>query len=290
MIRYNYELPMIQLTKDATRHSQLLDNNNKDIQSQFNDFTLQDFLKIFSVKENEEKEDDLNYYTLKTQSEESKKSTEILSKKNIFNISTISQCDNSIQLTKKKRGKKVKNNNEKKQKVHDKNATDNLLRKVQVHYQSFIVSFINEILKALNYKQRFLKLDYRMKKNVKNNYFQSLKEKNLSYIINNNISAKYKNRDINTNRIIYEGVKDNIILKNIFNENYLVFFNNYYYKSVNIINLRKYGLNKIIILPKEVKMYKDLIEANKNSEEEYIHNINECVCINYLSNNLFLVN
>jgi len=290
MIRYNYELPMIQLTKDATRHSQLLDNNNKDIQSQFNDFTLQDFLKIFSVKENEEKEDDLNYYTLKTQSEESKKSTEILSKKNIFNISTISQCDNSIQLTKKKRGKKVKNNNEKKQKVHDKNATDNLLRKVQVHYQSFIVSFINEILKALNYKQRFLKLDYRMKKNVKNNYFQFLKEKNLSYIINNNISAKYKNRDINTNRIIYEGVKDNIILKNIFNENYLVFFNNYYYKSVNIINLRKYGLNKIIILPKEVKMYKDLIEANKNSEEEYIHNINECVCTNYLSNNLFLVN
>ena len=120
-------------------------------------------------------------------------------------------------------------------------------------------------------------------------YFQSLKEKTLSNIIYNNISYKYKTKPPNTNRIIYEQVKDNIILKNIFNENYLIFFNNYYYKSVNIINLRKYGLNKKILLPKEVKMFKDLIEANKNSDEEYMHNINECVHKNYLSNNLFLV-
>ena len=113
--------------------------------------------------ENEEKEDNL-YDIIKAQSEETKKCTEITSK-NIFNISIISQYDDSIHLAKKKRGRKRFVYNEKKQKVHDKNATDNLLRKVQVHYLSFIVSFLNEILKALNYKQRFFQLNYRMKQN-----------------------------------------------------------------------------------------------------------------------------
>ena len=39
-------------------------------------------------------------------------------------------------------------------KIHDKYVVDNLLRKIQVHFLSFIISFLNDILKHLNYKQK----------------------------------------------------------------------------------------------------------------------------------------
>ena len=44
------------------------------------------------------------------------------------------------------------------QKYHDINSTDNIQRKIQVHYLSFIISFLNDILKKLKYKQKFFKL------------------------------------------------------------------------------------------------------------------------------------
>ena len=52
----------------------------------------------------------------------------------------------------------------KKKKCHGKNETDNLIRKIQVHYISFIRSFINEIIMHLNINKKFLKIDYKIKK------------------------------------------------------------------------------------------------------------------------------
>ena len=43
-------------------------------------------------------------------------------------------------------------------KIHDKHTIDNVLRKIQVNYMTFLTSFINEILKNLNFNERFLKL------------------------------------------------------------------------------------------------------------------------------------
>ncbi len=87
----------------------------------------------------------------------------------------------------KKRGRQIKetnsSNNKNKPKVHDKFSTDNLLRKIQVHYISFIIAAINSILKNLGYKEEFLKLDYEAKKNVSRNYFEILKKSTLSDII-----------------------------------------------------------------------------------------------------------
>ena len=79
-------------------------------------------------------------------------------KKNLFKI--IVHDKNGIpKFSNKKRGKpKEKINIDK---IHDKNTSDNLLRKIQVHYLSFIINYINEILINLNYKQRFLHLVYK---------------------------------------------------------------------------------------------------------------------------------
>lgn len=287
-----------QLIKSSDLTSQFSEDENEDIRSQNDNLSDEDLLNIFSTNENspkneEEKVDEIKlYFNSKIQKEEKKidnqKQIESTPKKSIFKINVSSPSLNeSTLLTKKRRGRQTSNKNGK---THDKNSTDNLLRKIQVHYMTFIICFINEILNQLNYQQTFLKLDYEYKKNVSKKFSDLLKNKNLSDIICNKISNKYKKEDINKNKIIYEQIKDDLIFKNLFKENYLEFFKNIYYKSVNKINLIKYGLNKEIILPKnKVKMFKDLIEEKTEEDEDYIKNLHLCVAQNYLPKNTFLM-
>jgi hypothetical protein len=287
-----------QLIKSSDLTSQFSEDENEDIRSQNDNLSDEDLLNIFSTNENspkneEEKVDEIKlYFNSKIQKEEKKidnqKQIESTPKKSIFKINVSSPSLNeSTLLTKKRRGRQTSNKNGK---AHDKNSTDNLLRKIQVHYMTFIICFINEILNQLNYQQTFLKLDYEYKKNVSKKFSDLLKNKNLSDIICNKISNKYKKEDINKNKIIYEQIKDDLIFKNLFKENYLEFFKNIYYKSVNKINLIKYGLNKEIILPKnKVKMFKDLIEEKTEEDEDYIKNLHLCVAQNYLPKNTFLM-
>lgn len=287
-----------QLIKSSDLTSQFSEDENEDIRSQNDNLSDEDLLNIFSTNENspkneEEKVDEIKlYFNSKIQKEEKKidnqKQIESTPKKSIFKINASSPSLNeSTLLTKKRRGRQTSNKNGK---AHDKNSTDNLLRKIQVHYMTFIICFINEILNQLNYQQTFLKLDYEYKKNVSKKFSDLLKNKNLSDIICNKISNKYKKEDINKNKIIYEQIKDDLIFKNLFKENYLEFFKNIYYKSVNKINLKKYGLNKEIILPKnKVKMFKDLIEEKTEEDEDYIKNLHLCVAQNYLPKNTFLM-
>ena len=56
-------------------------------------------------------------------------------------------------LKKKGRGRQRQMINNENLKIHDKFSTDNLLRKIQVHYLSFIISILNEILEQLNFQQ-----------------------------------------------------------------------------------------------------------------------------------------
>ena len=198
-------------------------------------------------------------------------------------IMYISSKENLVEkkgmLINKKRGRKRKKIN--KFKIHDKNSSDNLLRKIQVHYISFIISFINEILKNLKYEERFFKLDYKFKFNINKKFVESLKTKNIGEIISNEISKKYK-EDSNYNKKIYEQIKENEVLKKIFSENYLVIFRKFYYQNKDKINLSEYGLDKKIKLSKKVEMFNDLY--NKiNSKNQYTKNIKDFVLQKYFS-------
>ena len=64
----------------------------------------------------------------------------------------------------KKKRERGKVNSDINDKNHDKLVTDNLLRKFQIHYLSFIISFLNEILLLFKYHKKFLKLDNELKK------------------------------------------------------------------------------------------------------------------------------
>ena len=193
------------------------------------------------------------------------------------------------EFSQKKRGRHSNKNDC--EKIHDRNSADNIMRKIQAHYLSFIISFLNDILESLNYEQKFFKLDYEFKRNVKKDFVESLKGKTLGEIVCNKISVKYKHKDVNSNDIIYNEIKENEILKNILSENYVSFFKKIYYKSNKKINLKEYGLKKNIILSNKVKMFKDLLKKNGilNSNNEFKKNINDCLVQNFLTNSIFLL-
>lgn len=193
-----------------------------------------------------------------------------------------------------RRKKEKKNDNEnenlKKIKCHNNNATDNILRKAQVHYLNFIESFLNDILENFGYKERFHKLDYQFKKNIKKNFVESLKEKTISEIISNKISSKYKRKKEDFNGNLCEKLKkENKVLENILSQNYLLLFQKVYYKNINNINLKDYGLNKDIFLSDKVKMYKDLLIKNKESFLNLKH-INKCIKEYYYPKLVFALN
>jgi hypothetical protein len=283
-INYNYEE-----NEDRTAHSQLDNISPNEM--------LDIFMQNTKVSEREEAESENSkiYFTdqfLKQIGEKKDETKKPGLKVNMFNIAK----ENGEKL-KKKRGRQTEESKStiegSNQKIHDKFSIDNTLRKIQVHYISCIISTSNDILKAFNYQERFYKLDYNFKKTVNKDYFESLKKKKLIEIICNNISKKYKDKGENLNHKIYEKIKENTVLKNFFDENYITFFRDFYFKGDKIINLKKYGLDKVITLSKYVKIFKDLIRDNKNNvenSEKYIENLNLCVYQNYIPENKFLTN
>ena len=243
--------------------------------SSINYESIEDIFNYEPVKEDPIKEKDL-YFTPERQ------------KDKLFIVEESSK--NNTQMTKKKRGKpSVLNKN----KIHDKFSFDNLLRKIKNHSLSVIVPFLNAILIVLDIKEEFFQLSYEFKKKIKNNYFCELKKKTLGDIICNKISPKYKH-DENENIILYKKLQNHEVLKNIFKMEYITFFKRYYMESKKHINLKVFGLEKEVILSEKCKMYNDLIESIKKSNDEdnenYIKSIQKCIDKNYISKKLFKTN
>lgn len=176
--------------------------------------------------------------------------------------------------------------------IHDKFGTDNLLRKVQVHYLSFIIDFANAVLCKFEYDEFFVRSDYNLKKKVNKDFISFLKGLTISEILRWDTSPKFKKKGKEYNKNLYNKVKENQIIKKIFEEKYLSLFKDIYFENKRIINLSKYGLNDYIKLSvKKVKMYKELLEKNLKKEEkeddidknEYINKLKTCIDKIFLS-------
>ena len=77
----------------------------------------------------------------------------------------------------KKAGRKRKRPLKDGEKIHDKDARDNILRKVQVHFLSFIKNYMNDLLNHLGYTYEFIDIDYNIKRVITKQSFASLKKK-----------------------------------------------------------------------------------------------------------------
>lgn len=182
-----------------------------------------------------------------------------------------------------KKGRKRKRDNGK---YHDKNGYDNILRRIQVDFISFIIFYANAILQAFcNYK--FLKIDCKYTKNVNKSVIQDIKNKNISEILCQNISNKYKkieNKEFNK-LILGLFIYKNPEIKEIFSDTYINLFKNIYYLGKREINLKINGENKKISL-KGIKMFDDFLKKidkeDKTKNIKYIQRVKKCVKDNFL--------
>ena len=210
-------------------------------------------------------------------SEASKKTSNESNRDIKFLTEVVNQCS--------KKGRKKKRNNDISYKCHDKNSYDNILRKIQVHFISFILEYSNAILQNFC-DTKFLKIDYKYKKAVNKSSFKKIKSKKISEILGQKISEKYKKINKDVNKLIVElYINTNPELKQIFSETYLDLFKNVYYLGKKEITLKINGENTVISL-NGIKMFKDFLnkivkEDKENSE--YINRIKKCVQSNFLN-------
>ena len=188
--------------------------------------------------------------------------------------------------------------NKKRKNTHNNLSSDNLLRKVQVHYFSFLISFLNYLLELFKYDYKFLELDYRIKKNINKNekkrkignvkIINSFDDVSVEKIISQKRKKQCKKYEENHNQIICEAVKRNKILYNILKDKHLNIFKKFYFTTSKLINLKEYGEDKCIKLPNEVKTHIDLLKDNSDFEEEYKKSINQCILKNYFPKSKFI--
>ena len=196
--------------------------------------------------------------------------------------------------TKKKRGRKVFENSEKRKKNHDRTCPCNIRTKITIAYFSFLIKFINSIIDIILYKEENIN-QYKLKKivhenNININFIKYLKNQTIEQIISNEISNNSYIRKNNENKIICKKIiEKNIIFKNILNKKYMEFYENIFIHSKKEVDLSNYGINRTIFLNSDVILFEDF--KNKIKKEEkgnesdlklYLSKIDECAN-NYLA-------
>ena len=160
---------------------------------------------------------------------------------------------------KKRRGRKPKSETKR---VHNASDYDNILRKIQVHFLTFIIFLANDLIDAFLPKNKDLKfknLDYDIKKPVNHSYVEQLKQKKVGEILQLKASSKNKKFDSSINEIIYDKVcKLSPVLKNFYELSYLEVFNEYYYKNKNSFSLEGINVNMSLT----TKGFNDLLDKN----------------------------
>ena len=215
------------------------------------------FDRLFFIKKNNEINEEKKYEEKILISKNKKEKIKKLRKKKIIN-------------------KKVKNFIIK---THTAFAHDNILRKVQVQFISFIIYYSNDVISFLVNDENipcFQDVDYELKKVVSFKNVESLKKKEIGEIIQFKITPKIKKKEENENvKNINLLLKKYPSLRDFFKMKYLDLFKQYYNNNNNIFKVN----DKIIPLsPKTIKKtFSKLIEKNY-----YLKDKINYVCENYL--------
>jgi len=136
-----------------------------------------------------------------------------------------------------KRGRKKLEKNLFNQKYHYSDDYDNILRKIQVSFITFLIRLSNDALKTVFGKETkylFKDINYKHKKDIKHDYIEYLKTISLGDILQMDISPKSKILKQDSNKITYLKVcKESEELKKLFDINYLYLFQKYYLNFIN---------------------------------------------------------
>ena len=172
-----------------------------------------------------------------------------------------------------------------KRKRHTKDTSDNILRKIQVHFLSFVVSFMNVLLTVLlkksGYSDIFVDIDYNIKKVISKKTFSSFKKMDIGEILRHKASPKFRTKNEENNSIIYEKVKENKDVNYFLSKNFMKLF-----KDVYLKNKRSINENGIVFdLPRNVETFDDFLNKQKRKYDdikEYEQKINDVIKRSYL--------
>ena len=190
------------------------------------------------------------------------------SKRNIFKL-----YDKNKKLICKKRGKKPLS--KRKSNIHTAEDEDNILRKIQVHFLTFLVSFTNDYLDTIysNVKKKYIPhfkgIDYTIKRIISHDSIEKMKVLTIGEILQKRASPKNKSCDNNNiNKVIYNNLCEQCpqLKENYFNKLFKEFFIEYYYNKNEqsiIIN----GVN--VNLSPRTKTFHQLILKNLNIREKF---------------------
>ena len=197
---------------------------------------------------------------------------------------------NKFIILNKKRGRKpeVSKKNLIYEKRHLKDAPDNILKKIKVHFITFLINFANDAHKSILKEKKcdviFKQILHKGKCNIKLKDVFKLEYKNIftryNISLNKGIKKESKNyfdKEI-TNEKNYEKICEiSPLLKNLFNQKIGDIFKIYYIKNKNDINnIFDFNGSKIE-LSQNTKTFYDLLEKeeNKNSISKFINVINK---------------
>jgi len=164
---------------------------------------------------------------------------------------------------------------------HTKSKNDCRMSKIQANYFTFLILFLNFIMKKLNLRYQFFKLKGESTSKVNQKYRASLNKKTIKEILESiPISPKYKKEENNNvniiNKLIQEG-QDTLL--NILEKNVLYFFEKIYFANKRKFNLSQFGLKSFEVeLPQNIQLFKDLLNKSKNDENfcEYRIKMEKC--------------
>ena len=222
---------------------------------------------------NEEKinkdKDNINNITEKIKESSADKKPKYIKK--IFSLKFYDKNKNVIN---KKRGRIPSNNS----KLHTHSALDddNILRKIQVHFLTFLVSFTNDYIDALfpnkskNNLLHFRHIDYKLKRTINHNSVENIKSLKIGDILKKDASPKNKTCQSNINEIIYNKLceKCPYLKLHYFNKLFKEFFIEYYYNK----NERFILINGVkVILSKKTQPFNSLIQKNIKNSSKFRH-------------------
>ena len=239
-------------------------------------FEKNEFLSIFDFTENENN----SIYPNNTNINSENEMYQYINEPNLPLYENENEIYNDVSndVLKNKRGRKNKLKTTKKsRKTHSNKSFDNLLRKIQVHFLTFLIGFVNDILKKdLNYSHNFSfkQIKTEIKNNVKYENVSKLKEMTVGDILQKDISKKYKRYNKCYNREIFEKIqRKSNWFDELFKMKYLELFN-YYYNEGFPKKIFLYKKSEIILSPKTKSFYY-LIEEYKDLRQDLIKTVKE---------------
>lgn len=159
-----------------------------------------------------------------------------------------------------------KRKKEKKKRGHSKFEKDNVMKKITIHYISFIVKYVNYNIKKLLQKNHpiFTNLSYNFKKNMKKSNFNDIKKMTIGEVIKNEGSNKNKkNYQKDENEKIFNLVY-NTKLKELLDMNYIHFFRQIYARTTEENGKENSDKHKY---PKNILFFDDFLKSEVEKDK-----------------------